>query len=140
VEVRAKIGFDSALPAAGVLITYVNETATIGPVRVMDANPTVSNLEEAVWNVGQTFTDNAHNLAVKVVEKTGNSYQITVTGNSQRSIPEGYDNSARELFPCLRQSVTRNILLTQDSALVIKEDEHSSYPDLVRCYEACVHF
>jgi M6 family metalloprotease-like protein len=88
VEVRTKTGFDSALPTAGVLITYVNESLTIGPVRVIDGDPNVSGLEDAVWSVGRTFVDNTHNLAVKVVEKIGTSYQITVTGNSQRSIPE----------------------------------------------------
>jgi len=87
VEVRTKTGFDSALPAAGVLITYVNETRTIGPVHVMDGDPGVSNLEDAVWNVGQTFYDNAHNLAVKVVGKVVNSYTITVTSSNQHSIP-----------------------------------------------------
>ncbi len=84
VEVRTKTGFDSALPATGVLITYVNESRTIAPVRVMDGDPGVSDLEDAVWKVGQTFNDNAHNLAVKVIEKTGSSYRVTIGRSDQR--------------------------------------------------------
>lgn len=87
VEVRTKTGFDSALPAEGVLITYVDETLVIGPVHVMDAHPRQPDLEGAVWNVGQTFTDNDHNLAVKVIGKIGNSYRITVTSNNLHPSP-----------------------------------------------------
>ena len=43
-------------PAAGVLITYVDNTAIIGRVHVMDGHPSVADLKDAVWNVGQTFT------------------------------------------------------------------------------------
>ncbi len=78
VEVRAAIGFDSALPAAGVLITYVDNTAIVGRVHVMDGHPSIPALEDAVWNVGQTFTDSKNGIAVTVTGKTGNSYQVTV--------------------------------------------------------------
>ena len=78
VEVRAAIGFDSALPAAGVLITYVDNTAIVGRVHVMDGHPSVPSLEDAVWNVGQTFTDSKNNIAVTVAGKVGNAYQVTV--------------------------------------------------------------
>ena len=78
IEVRTATGFDSALPASGVLITYVDSTAIIGRVHVMDGHPTVANLKDAVWNVGQTFTDSKNNLAVTVTGKVGNSYQVTV--------------------------------------------------------------
>ena len=83
VEVRTKTGFDSPLPAEGVLITFVDETLQVGPVHVIDSHPKVPGLEDAVWSVGQVFTDNNHNLTVKVTGKIGNSYQITVTSNSQ---------------------------------------------------------
>lgn len=87
VEVRTKSGFDSALPTEGVLITYVDETLLIGPVRVMDARPKQPDLEGAVWNVGQTFTDAKNNLVVKIIGKVANSYRITVTSNSQHTSP-----------------------------------------------------
>ena len=78
VEVRSMIGFDSALPAAGVLITYVDNTAIIGRVHVVDGHPSVPGLEDAVWAVGQTFTDSQHNVAVTVAAEVGNSYQVIV--------------------------------------------------------------
>lgn len=83
VEVRAAVGFDSALPATGVLITYVDNTALIGRVHVVDGHPSVSGLNDAVWNVGQTFSDTKNNVAVTVTGNVGNSYQITVNrGNA----------------------------------------------------------
>ena len=78
IEVRAAIGFDSALPAVGVLITYVDNTAIVGKIHVMDGHPSVSSLNDAVWYVGQTFTDSKNNIAVTVTGKVGNAYQVTV--------------------------------------------------------------
>jgi M6 family metalloprotease-like protein len=78
VEVRASIGFDSALPATGVLISYVDSTASVGRVRIMDGHPNVPDLNDATWNVGQTFTDTGHTFSVTVTGQSGNSYQVTV--------------------------------------------------------------
>jgi len=78
VEVRRQMGFDSALPAEGVLITYVNESATIGKVRVVNADPNVADLENAVWEVHQTFSDSVHNLTITIIGKVGEAYQVTV--------------------------------------------------------------
>ena len=78
VEVRASIGFDSALPATGVLITYVDSTASVGRVRIMDGHPNVPDLNDATWNVGQTFTDTGHTFSVTIAGQSGNAYQVTV--------------------------------------------------------------
>ena len=78
VEVRQRSGFDSALPSAGVLILYVDETATVGRVQVMDANPGVSGLRAATWTVGQTFSDASNGITIAVTGQVGNSYQIRV--------------------------------------------------------------
>jgi hypothetical protein len=78
VEVRSLTGFDSALPAAGVLITYVVNTAIIGKVHVIDGHPATPQLMDAVWNPGQTFADSKNGLSVTITSKIGNSYQITV--------------------------------------------------------------
>jgi len=78
VEARKQIGFDAALPAAGVLITFVNESRSVGIVRVINSDPEVADLEDAVWHIDQTFADKQHNLSVMVVGKIGNSYEITV--------------------------------------------------------------
>lgn len=87
VEVRTQTGFDSALPASGVLITYVDSTAIIGRVHVMDGHPAVANLNDAVWNVGQTFTDSNNNLAVTVTGQVGNAFQITVNRSTGQPPP-----------------------------------------------------
>jgi M6 family metalloprotease-like protein len=95
VEVRAQIGFDTALPAAGVLITFVNENLVVGKVHVIDGHPSVSNLNDAVWTVGQTFTDSANNVAVTVTSKNGNSYQVTVNrGGVQPPQPQNQNQTS----------------------------------------------
>ena len=78
IEVRAAIGYDSALPAVGVLITYVDNTIIVGKIHVMDGHPSIPDLNDAVWNVGQTFTDSKNNIAITVTGKVGNAYQVTV--------------------------------------------------------------
>jgi M6 family metalloprotease-like protein/uncharacterized repeat protein (TIGR02543 family) len=78
VEVRQKIGFDSGLPSVGVLILYVDETLTVGELKIMNANPSVSNLKAATWSVGQTFNDAQNNITIAVVGQVGNSYQVKV--------------------------------------------------------------
>ena len=94
VEVRAQIGFDSALPAAGVLITLVNENLVVGKVHVIDGHPSVPNLNDAVWTVGQTFTDSANDVAVTVTGKNGNSYQVTVNrGGVQPPQPQNQNQT-----------------------------------------------
>ncbi len=78
VEVRQKIGFDSALPSVGVLILYVDESLTNAKVRVIDANPSVSGLKAATWSVGQTFTDSLNNITIAVVGIANNAYRVRV--------------------------------------------------------------
>jgi M6 family metalloprotease-like protein len=78
VEVRQRIGFDSALPSVGVLITHADDTLSNRRLTVMDAHPTVSGLANATWSVGQVFIDQPNNLAIAVTGEVGNSYQVTV--------------------------------------------------------------
>ena len=87
VEVRAQVGFDAALPAAGVLITFVNENLVVGTVHVIDGHPNVPDLNDAVWTVGQTFTDSANNVAVTMTSKNGDSYQVTVNRGGRQPPP-----------------------------------------------------
>ena len=79
VEVRQQIGFDAALPASGVLITYVDEAKTIGKVRLINADPGVADLSNAAWQIGQTFSDSSHALSIAVTAASGRSYEVTVT-------------------------------------------------------------
>ena len=88
IEVRAAIGFDSALPNFGVLITLVNNNNVVGPVHIIDGHPNVPNLQDAVWDVGQTFTDTANELSVSVTGKVGNSYQVTVNRSGAQLQPQ----------------------------------------------------
>jgi hypothetical protein len=86
VEVRTHTGFDAALPNAGVLITYVNETLPVSIVRVINGDPSVSDLDDAVWHVGQTFTDIKNNLTVSVSGMVGASYQVIVKRSVNRPV------------------------------------------------------
>ena len=104
VEVRKQTGFDSALPAAGVLITYVNESASVGKVHVMNSDPGVADLEDAVWKAHQTFTDIKHNLTITITGKVANSYQITVV----KSIPS---STAIGINTVATNSTTANIII-----------------------------
>jgi M6 family metalloprotease-like protein len=78
VELRQRLGFDSALPSAGILITSVNEKLLDGRVTVVDANPNVAGLKNATWSVGQTFIDDQNNIAISITGKAGNSYLVAV--------------------------------------------------------------
>jgi M6 family metalloprotease-like protein len=87
VEVRRQIGFDSALPASGVLITFVNESLAVSKVHVINSDPGVPDLEDAVWHLGQTFNDSHHNLTIAVTGQIGSSYKITVSRNTGSPAP-----------------------------------------------------
>ncbi len=98
VEVRAQIGFDAALPAAGVLITLVNENLVVGKVHVIDGHPSVPELNDAVWTVGQTFTDSANDVAVTVTSKIGNSYEVTVNRGGVQPPPQPQNQNQTTQF------------------------------------------
>lgn len=78
IEVRAQIGFDQALPNAGVLITYVDDRAYQGKVKIIDGHPSIAGLEDAPWDTGQMFIDDENNIMVAINTQVGNAYQITV--------------------------------------------------------------
>ena len=99
VEVRKQIGFDSALPGAGVLITFVNENLSVGKVQLINGDPGVADLTDAVWQLDQTFTDNHYNLTITVSRQIGSSYEITVTRGTSPAGTIGIDsnNSTAEI-------------------------------------------
>ena len=94
IEVRASIGFDSALPNFGVLISLVNNNAVVGPIHIMNGHPNVPDMNDAVWDVGQTFTDSANGLSVSITGKTGNSYQVTVNRGGAQPPPQPQPQNA----------------------------------------------
>ncbi|HID61286.1 MAG TPA: hypothetical protein EYP49_00855 [Anaerolineae bacterium] len=88
IENRQSIGVDKNLPGSGVLILYADDTVAEclhgeAPVRVVDADPSVPYLEGAAFDIGEgrgdTFTDEEHNVEIKLLEKTGYSYEILIT-------------------------------------------------------------
>ena len=99
IEVRASIGFDSELPATGVLISYVNNNAVVGKIQLMDGHPSVAGLQDAVWITGQTFTDAKNGISITIGSKQGNSYQVTVNrGGSQPPPPIQNQNQTQTSY------------------------------------------
>jgi M6 family metalloprotease-like protein len=139
VEVRKQIGFDSALPSAGVLITIVNESLSVGEVQLINSDPGVPDLEDAVWHLGQTFTDSRHNLTIAVSGQTGNSYEIKVTrgADSADAVHLAADNSFTA------QTVIAQVPLTVELATALSLRNGSSLTrgnssTTVRCnHESC---
>jgi len=85
IENRQFIGFDQYLPGSGVLIMYADDTIAEcrhgeAPVKLMDADPSVPNLEGAAFDIGRndSFVDDKNGLRVQLVEKIGNSYKISI--------------------------------------------------------------
>jgi M6 family metalloprotease-like protein len=88
IENRQSIGVDENLPGSGVLILYADDTVAEcrhgeAPVKTVDADPSVPQLEGAAFDIGKgksdTFTDEEHNITIKLLEKTGYSYEILIT-------------------------------------------------------------
>jgi hypothetical protein len=88
IENRQSIGLDENLPGSGVLILYADDTVAEclrgqAPVKIVDADPSVPQLEGAAFDIGEgkrdTFTDEEHNITIKLLEKTGYSYEILIT-------------------------------------------------------------
>ena len=87
VETRQKVGFDVNLPASapdhGVLITKIDESKGDGAgiVQLVDANPSTQSSwdGDAVWQVGQTYTDSLYGFSVYVQSWTGTGFTITVS-------------------------------------------------------------
>jgi len=84
IEVRKQIGFDQYLPSSGVLVSYVDETLSSGRgiVKVKDANPSTSTLNDAAFQVGQTFADYMKNVRISILSSDGSSYLILVDRRS----------------------------------------------------------
>jgi M6 family metalloprotease-like protein len=77
VEVRQQVGFDTALPSSGVLITYIDETKS-NPVKVIDAVQTTSTLSDAPFQVGQKYSDSQNNLVISIATANGSSFSVVV--------------------------------------------------------------
>jgi M6 family metalloprotease-like protein len=85
VENRESIGYDRNLPGHGVLIMYaddriLNSRHGRAPVRLINADPSVPNLNGAAFDVGRrnAFSDQAHSISIQILRKKGNIYQIRI--------------------------------------------------------------
>ena len=85
VENRQHIGRDKYLPGTGVLIMYADDKIAEsrhgqGPVRLVNANPTVPHLEGAAFDIDKNafFADDQNGVRIKLLKKNGRSYDILV--------------------------------------------------------------
>jgi M6 family metalloprotease-like protein len=85
VENRQPVGYDKNLPGSGVLIMYGDDTIPEprrgrGPVRLMDADPAVANLDGAAFDIGKStsFSDAERRVEVRLLRKSGQSYDLRV--------------------------------------------------------------
>jgi M6 family metalloprotease-like protein len=83
IEVRVKIGFDAALPSEGVLISLINDNAGSGGgiVKVQDAHPETSTLDDAAFQVGEIFIDSKNEFSIKILSKHENSSYAIMVGS-----------------------------------------------------------
>ena len=86
VENRQPINSDVNLPSSGVLVLYADDTVGecrhgAAPVKAVDANPQVPYLMGAAFDLGgvRVFVDAERSLAIVLLEKVDQSYDILVT-------------------------------------------------------------
>ncbi|MBS7650566.1 MAG: M6 family metalloprotease domain-containing protein [Candidatus Bathyarchaeia archaeon] len=79
IETRIQYGFDSGLPNSGVLITIVDEGLSPGNgmVKVINADPSKPNLENATFKDGHEYLDKTRLVKVSI-SKTGETYTLTI--------------------------------------------------------------
>jgi len=85
VENRQPIGVDRYLAGSGVLILYADDSIAEcrhgqAPVKLMNAEPSVPNLDGAAFDVGahDEFVDDRNGIRIRVAEKVGSSYRIVI--------------------------------------------------------------
>ena len=90
VENRQLIGSDASLPSSGVLVLFADDTVLESrhgdaPVKIMDANPSVPYFKDGAFDVGKNdiFVDAGNNLAIVLLEKIGQSYDVLITTPDQ---------------------------------------------------------
>jgi M6 family metalloprotease-like protein len=80
IEFREQIGFDQYLPSSGIIITRIDETQDSGGeiVQVIDANPATKTLNDAPYQVGDTFEDAARHVFVSIISRTADTVTVLV--------------------------------------------------------------
>lgn len=85
IENRQFIGHDKNLPEEGILIMHADDTIPesrhgLAPVKLIDANPNVTNFESAAFDIGKndSFIDAKNGVQIKLIKKSDRSYDILV--------------------------------------------------------------
>ena len=80
VEARRFAGYDDEIPADAVVIHKVDTTLTDRNAQVVDATPGDADPNDAGarWLPGETFTDSANGISVKVNSATTSGYTVTI--------------------------------------------------------------
>lgn len=85
VENRQPIGHDRYVPGSGVLILYADDRIAEcrhgkAPVRLVNANPAVSHLKGAAFDLGKSehFVDEQNGVEIRLLGKEGDGYRIRV--------------------------------------------------------------
>ena len=81
VEVRSNlVGYDIKLPGKAVIIHEVWPTGRTDPADVVDADGNGNTGDAgAMWTVGETFSDVANGISVRVDSQSGTSFVVTIT-------------------------------------------------------------
>lgn len=77
IEARNEVGFDSVLPASGVIIHHINTTVATPAALHGSDGTSYSGNPNTIWLPGETYTDN--NLEVHIDSATATGYVITIS-------------------------------------------------------------
>jgi len=124
VEARKLAGYDdynnnSHIPGEGVIISKV-DTQTVPRVRVVDSdNEGGVNDESAIWSPGETYTDVANAITIKVLRETATGYDVLVSNQPFISIDNA---SVTEPAPNGSASANVTVRLSRPSGSTILVD------------------
>jgi hypothetical protein len=113
VETRRFTGYDGQVPGEAVVIHKVDTTLNDRNAKVVDAtNNEDPNDAGAMWLPGETFTDSANGIKVKVTGTTASGYDVTINPSDSAG---GGDPTAPRLtssVPSPRGMMTRSASIT----------------------------
>jgi M6 family metalloprotease-like protein len=112
VELRSNYGNDAYLPSTGVLISYCDESLGSGQgiVKVQDAHPGTSTLDDAAFQTGECFISD--NLRIEVNMNYGDFAEISVIWKTEEWIGEklvGTQSTEAERNPDIASDSSGNL-------------------------------
>lgn len=89
VEVRRQVDYDQWMPDEGVVIYLVNENLA-EPITLMDSKSLTNTLNDAPWDVGETFSDAGRDIYITVDSEVypGGPFVITVRNSLSSNPPD----------------------------------------------------